>query len=823
MASGTSQDLIIYGTRTRRSSGCIDVQSTVRPPTTTKLREKGYELNKTKALNKKQLACENTHIEYELKASKNFVISMSTSAYEFARLSIPELLTTPDMREIYSLTFEDSVDKNGSHVDQRIKVYNRRQDGTSGRQLKFTINFYHTTSRILVNGTYLNIFTKDIFENLCTKIRQNCKKLTMLNKSVASVIDGIKLPKSLGLMQIQHKPLKSDKCTPNEPAESDVDQCICPICNKVAGLDTIACDDCDGWFHFGCLGLQASEVNKIDMYNPYICDSCNENLLYEPLRRATDGQLVSDRDTTEVKTVQTISSRGSGISDTILSSQQSSETDTLIQSPSRQSFTTSSYGSTQQQPHYTTAESDSILDLNPTCKTTQSHISTTQPPPISRSGNVVTTIVIPPESVCPATSKVQVNSVVNGKSKDASILLSNVGHTPIVTDECRSGIAPTPPAAKARKTQTKNGTKSKLDESVAHRTYTIDLENKVRQMEFTIDLLQKSRNISSHPATTLPGDSPPTQQSENMPCKCSHELDHKLLTNRIQVLEHQLVQNMCITTSMHTQLALQLNRERACARSPMQWGMPPPPQYYPQPQINPYFQPFPQVPAYPPWQTQFPGYPVPNLQVPMYAPPAYGQPGMVHPALAHHHNIYNQPPPNFHRPASYSVANVNLHPPTTSRQTSPVHAMPCTRDTSTSIIPHVDSCIEQTSTRCTLVDTPTNTKVTPVDTPTTTKVTENQGQQVEEENPFIVGSPELDQSDGRITMEEAKQCEVGKWEVNSRQIEQQTIYDEQPIASPAPKSPKKDNVHFLWIPGLPQKPPDVEPLLTEAATTRISK
>ena len=29
----------------------------------------------------------------------------------------------------------------------------------------------------------------------------------------------------------------------------------CPICQQQANMDTIACKECDDWFHFECLGL----------------------------------------------------------------------------------------------------------------------------------------------------------------------------------------------------------------------------------------------------------------------------------------------------------------------------------------------------------------------------------------------------------------------------------------------------------------------------------------------------------------------------------------------------------------------------------------
>ena len=46
-------------------------------------------------------------------------------------------------------------------------------------------------------------------------------------------------------------------------------------------MDTIACEECDGWFHFECLGLTSKDNKKIEEDAPYICKECIENQLYQ--------------------------------------------------------------------------------------------------------------------------------------------------------------------------------------------------------------------------------------------------------------------------------------------------------------------------------------------------------------------------------------------------------------------------------------------------------------------------------------------------------------------------------------------------------------
>jgi ribosomal protein L37AE/L43A len=58
-------------------------------------------------------------------------------------------------------------------------------------------------------------------------------------------------------------------------------QYVCPICQQQANMNTIACEECDDWFHFECLGLTSKNIKKIEEEAPYICKECIENQLYQ--------------------------------------------------------------------------------------------------------------------------------------------------------------------------------------------------------------------------------------------------------------------------------------------------------------------------------------------------------------------------------------------------------------------------------------------------------------------------------------------------------------------------------------------------------------
>jgi hypothetical protein len=52
-------------------------------------------------------------------------------------------------------------------------VDNKKIDGTIGKQQKFTINLYHTSSQIQVNGNRIDIFVELLYQKLCDEIKKD--------------------------------------------------------------------------------------------------------------------------------------------------------------------------------------------------------------------------------------------------------------------------------------------------------------------------------------------------------------------------------------------------------------------------------------------------------------------------------------------------------------------------------------------------------------------------------------------------------------------------------------------------------------------------
>ena len=89
-----------------------------------------------------------------MKLNKNLVIELSTSSYELMKQTIIDFLNkvTDDLQLQLAFEEEKVLDENWDNVETRYKVVNRKLDGNPVNISKLTINCYHTTSRILING-----------------------------------------------------------------------------------------------------------------------------------------------------------------------------------------------------------------------------------------------------------------------------------------------------------------------------------------------------------------------------------------------------------------------------------------------------------------------------------------------------------------------------------------------------------------------------------------------------------------------------------------------------------------------------------------------
>ena len=110
----------------------------------------------------------------------------STSAYEMAKTILYQLLSKDSSP--YKIRIVHGIDDQ-ANVEVCIRVFNKLKDGTPGKTMKFAINFYHTNSRMMINGTRVDLFVSDIYKELCETLNNHFDELNTLNKDLSDKIN----------------------------------------------------------------------------------------------------------------------------------------------------------------------------------------------------------------------------------------------------------------------------------------------------------------------------------------------------------------------------------------------------------------------------------------------------------------------------------------------------------------------------------------------------------------------------------------------------------------------------------------------------------
>ena len=140
-----------------------------------------YVLDKKRALGKKLMSClKDVKIDYTPE-DNNHIYTIFTAMYELYKAEIInfyENRAAYDGHNMKIKLFFYITDKANACVETQIKVHQKTQRGCG--QLKFTLNLYHTTSRIMANGKNTDLFLKDHGE-VVTHI-MNMKEVKALDK-----------------------------------------------------------------------------------------------------------------------------------------------------------------------------------------------------------------------------------------------------------------------------------------------------------------------------------------------------------------------------------------------------------------------------------------------------------------------------------------------------------------------------------------------------------------------------------------------------------------------------------------------------------------
>jgi len=500
----------------------------------------------TKALRKKGDNCNRQHLTAELKPGKNLVITLSTAAYELAKQAIPHILSVH--KDILTTEQIDGLDNNGSQVDKIYKVFNKKIDGTIGKQQKFTINLYHTSSQILVNGNRIDIFVELLYQKLCDEIKKEYHNLNIMNNDIFSAIEqnSIRQGQSLAIQNSEEKVLNNPRetvevnnttitahnienntsynmekkeleqlNTTNLEQSSNINvQFVCPICNQSAGDDTIECSECRLWIHFECAKISNRNL-PLYKKKDYICIICRDNMIYNKEHKQSQDECH------EIALATT-------------QNDENSLDDSLTYVKTRLPVATTSI-------HTSTPE---LTDKTKNMSTGQ-NLNGEKTIPIATTTSLHSSAQETPE---PVTETPTTNNHENMASMDK------------MEDN-------------TKKLKAKRTTKSKSkDETNIDKAYITQLELQVERLTSTVELLQQSQNLKQRENNNVPQTYEPTrrmsgfdtcQTADSIHTFCSQLIDQKLNEHRIRSLEMQMIQNMQIMQAQQMQMMMHCQNTQA--------------------------------------------------------------------------------------------------------------------------------------------------------------------------------------------------------------------------------------------------------------------
>ena len=526
---------------------------------------KQYSVNKLKSLLKKLDSCTKTDLDYELKPGNNLVLQFSTVAYELAKQTIVQ--KTDSMKTQYEVQIEPSKDRQGARVGTRYKIGKKRKDSYQKQYMLYTVNCYDTQSSMLINGRNLDIFETDLFQHIKDNIESNKAQIQSANMHTKDVISsalqnfeqlpGAKenqtaitsskhsetnsstsssktLAKNGGTQHTSHLsqikrvhnqadtmnsqetsmlPIEAGPNLHDDKKDSEGEEVtyLCPICHKSSQTQSIACDNCDEWIHFHCIGIpQHKEADMEEV--PYICSQCNAEAQYLDSAHKPEppsGNIDQINDTVEKENHPTPET-------TVLANPASIET------PLTFSDETQVKGFSSEIPMQTS--NSTAINLKPTQKPHQMGTGSTQ-----KKAELAHNTAQHSQDSCDSASKKQLEpDVENNNDKITASTLRQ--------------------------------TKTKKKPDIEQKQYTTSLEKTIREQEKTIKLLQ--RNLELLDQKCISNTEPQNSQNRDSAKNSDQSTHEQLLETRLRILENQNIQNLSIFTALTTTMALQNANQR---------------------------------------------------------------------------------------------------------------------------------------------------------------------------------------------------------------------------------------------------------------------
>ena len=517
---------------------------------------KPYILNKMKSLIKKLDSCTKEDVNYELKAGNNLVLHFSTAAYELAKQIIESKAKI--LKKQYDVVIEPSKDRLGARVGIRLKVGKKQTDCYQKQYFFYTINCYDTQSSMLINGNKFEMFETDIFQDILDNIKsrksqlenanlhaQNIISTALQNSEILSEAEGNKQVKNVeqcsSLYTVSavssvpvtnshgstpHIQSELSKSRGNSPLAIEAgpnlqDECrfvdekeySCPICLESSMTRSIACDMCNEWIHFQCVGIPPEKEKEMDNL-PFVCSQCNAEAQYLQCVQFEDTQkcdLSNDN-----RNPCDLSNDNSYACDLVTDNRNMAQKD--------------------------------LQTLDPTSsKTPTSIICENKEDTFVKSPVEIQQAILPNNETFVKSNSIS-EQVIGGSTPSTSL-----ASTRNETSSEKASVG------------TQKQAKSKKKTDLEQKQYTMSLEKAIKEQEKTIKLLQKNLEImdkNSQSNTENLGTNADQNQALHNTTHCRQSLQDQMLETRLRILENQNTQNLSIFTALTSSLALQLTNQR---------------------------------------------------------------------------------------------------------------------------------------------------------------------------------------------------------------------------------------------------------------------
>ena len=247
-------------------------------------RQQNFTLSKSKALEKKESACLRPHQVAVQHTNGGTRIHFQSGLYEIFKAAVASKPVGKRTKE-YSISSDGDVDNKGHEYTTRYRATQR-----DSNQAAFTVNLYHSTTSVLVNGTQYSFYCEILQSIGSVNINGTRISARTINQTILGQIQAAKHPgsstSSSHTIQEDH-PLGDTRSLALTSSESS--KPACGSCNKQCATRFGRCTICRKHFHFRCAKLDIKQINRVEV-DPkvMVCHNCCNIADAKPCPRCTD-------------------------------------------------------------------------------------------------------------------------------------------------------------------------------------------------------------------------------------------------------------------------------------------------------------------------------------------------------------------------------------------------------------------------------------------------------------------------------------------------------------------------------------------------------